>query len=393
MRPRGSRDPAKDPPPNARGGRARAVCWTRCRSRCRRGWAARPPSPSRRCSSSWSSCCRGGCGATERRSSSVRRSRELRVMETRPGRRPRGHGTLATLSGANKICEHGRHRSRCKECGGGSICPHGRQRMISLPVWSGGRSFNHATRRRRRVAASLVTTRPRRGFARAAPCDGNAANTSRPVRPDHPQASRCALALVRHPAGASHPAAHRASFLPRTLEGTRRRRCRATALPEALAARRPAGRRGVGVGRGRRGRRCETDACRRRTPRVQGDERGGGVVGEIGKEIIRRRPEIIRRPAAAFHPSASSRSSRSRASASARDVDPATAIVRVHRLRAPPLKLRHGRVPGSTTAPRPRRRRRPPPASSPNERSIARPAARRCARPSRPPFHGPRRPR
>jgi hypothetical protein len=26
------------------------------------------------------------------------------------------------------ICEHGRVRSKCKECGGGSICEHGRVR-------------------------------------------------------------------------------------------------------------------------------------------------------------------------------------------------------------------------------------------------------------------------
>ena len=26
------------------------------------------------------------------------------------------------------ICEHGRRRSRCKECGGSGICEHGRQR-------------------------------------------------------------------------------------------------------------------------------------------------------------------------------------------------------------------------------------------------------------------------
>ena len=26
------------------------------------------------------------------------------------------------------MCEHGRQRSQCKECGGGSICEHGRQR-------------------------------------------------------------------------------------------------------------------------------------------------------------------------------------------------------------------------------------------------------------------------
>jgi len=28
----------------------------------------------------------------------------------------------------NKKCEHGRRKSRCKECGGGSICEHGRRK-------------------------------------------------------------------------------------------------------------------------------------------------------------------------------------------------------------------------------------------------------------------------
>ena len=30
--------------------------------------------------------------------------------------------------GGSQICEHGRQRSRCKECGGSQICEHGRQR-------------------------------------------------------------------------------------------------------------------------------------------------------------------------------------------------------------------------------------------------------------------------
>ena len=30
--------------------------------------------------------------------------------------------------GGSQICEHGRERSQCKECGGASICEHGRQR-------------------------------------------------------------------------------------------------------------------------------------------------------------------------------------------------------------------------------------------------------------------------
>ena len=30
--------------------------------------------------------------------------------------------------GGGSICEHGRLRSKCKDCGGGSICEHGRRR-------------------------------------------------------------------------------------------------------------------------------------------------------------------------------------------------------------------------------------------------------------------------
>ena len=30
--------------------------------------------------------------------------------------------------GGSHICEHGRERSQCKECGGSQICEHGRQR-------------------------------------------------------------------------------------------------------------------------------------------------------------------------------------------------------------------------------------------------------------------------
>jgi hypothetical protein len=32
--------------------------------------------------------------------------------------------------GGSQICEHGRERSKCKECGGASICPHGRVRSV-----------------------------------------------------------------------------------------------------------------------------------------------------------------------------------------------------------------------------------------------------------------------
>ena len=36
------------------------------------------------------------------------------------------------------ICEHGRQRSQCKECGGGSICEHGRRALLLQGVrWAG----------------------------------------------------------------------------------------------------------------------------------------------------------------------------------------------------------------------------------------------------------------
>ena len=47
------------------------------------------------------------------------------------GAASRKRGALSTSSGSGRKrakCEHGRERSKCKECGGGSICPHGRQK-------------------------------------------------------------------------------------------------------------------------------------------------------------------------------------------------------------------------------------------------------------------------
>ena len=42
--------------------------------------------------------------------------------------RARSSSALSARSAVGTICEHGRERSRCKECGGSAICEHGRQR-------------------------------------------------------------------------------------------------------------------------------------------------------------------------------------------------------------------------------------------------------------------------
>ena len=50
--------------------------------------------------------------------------------------------------GGSSICEHGRRRSRCKECGGSSICEHGRRRSVCKEC--GGSSICQHGRRRSR---------------------------------------------------------------------------------------------------------------------------------------------------------------------------------------------------------------------------------------------------
>ena len=47
---------------------------------------------------------------------------------------------------ARKKCEHGRERSRCKECGGSSICEHGRRRTMCKDC-GGGSICEHGRRR------------------------------------------------------------------------------------------------------------------------------------------------------------------------------------------------------------------------------------------------------
>ena len=201
---------------------------------------------------------------------------------------------------------------------GGSICPHGRQRDDLTPSLVRRAIVQSPTRRRRRVRHPRHDSSPSE-ITRGLPCDGNAAITSRPSAPTTRTLRTLALVLV--PAGALAPRRPPRQLFAPKLSGNATRRCSQPLSPNRRAAPRRSTR-GWRKGRGRRARRCETDACRRRTPRP-GRRTRGRIVGEIvRKEIIRRRPEIIRRasrssvvPLLAFHPSASSRSSRSPASA------------------------------------------------------------------------------
>ena len=49
---------------------------------------------------------------------------------------------------SDSICQHGRQRNKCKECGGGSICQHGRQRSVCKEC-GGGSICQHGRRRSR----------------------------------------------------------------------------------------------------------------------------------------------------------------------------------------------------------------------------------------------------
>ena len=56
--------------------------------------------------------------------------------------------------GGSGICEHGRRRSQCKECGGSGICEHGRERYSCKDC--GGSSMCEHGRRRRYCMDDLV---------------------------------------------------------------------------------------------------------------------------------------------------------------------------------------------------------------------------------------------
>ena len=43
----------------------------------------------------------------------------------RHNRRGEGLGVVEIWTGSRWLCDHGRERNRCKECGGASICEHG----------------------------------------------------------------------------------------------------------------------------------------------------------------------------------------------------------------------------------------------------------------------------
>ena len=59
--------------------------------------------------------------------------------------------------GGSGICEHGRRRNQCKECGGGSICEHGRLRSQCKDC--GGSSFCEHGRQRSKCKESLPCPR------------------------------------------------------------------------------------------------------------------------------------------------------------------------------------------------------------------------------------------
>ena len=62
-----------------------------------------------------------------------------RVLGARYRRKTKGVMVIGTWTAKGWRCEHGRKRSRCKECGGSYICEHGRERSHCKEC--GGSSF------------------------------------------------------------------------------------------------------------------------------------------------------------------------------------------------------------------------------------------------------------
>ena len=50
--------------------------------------------------------------------------------------------------GGGCMCEHGRRRTRCRQCGGGSICEHGRHRVDCCGPTTSKRDLRYAATRR-----------------------------------------------------------------------------------------------------------------------------------------------------------------------------------------------------------------------------------------------------
>jgi hypothetical protein len=73
------------------------------------------------------------------------------------------------------ICEHGRRRSRCKECGGGSICEHGRVRSVCKEC-GGGAICEHGRQR-----------------SKCKECGGGAICSPQPPAPQPPMHARSAM--------------------------------------------------------------------------------------------------------------------------------------------------------------------------------------------------------
>ena len=63
------------------------------------------------------------------------------------------HGHHYRSSKGGSICEHGRRRTRCKECGGASICEHGRDRYQCREC-GGARMCEHGLQRLHCMACS-----------------------------------------------------------------------------------------------------------------------------------------------------------------------------------------------------------------------------------------------
>ena len=67
--------------------------------------------------------------------------------------------------GGSQICEHGRQRSQCKECGGSQICEHGRVRSVCKEC--GGSQICEHGRRRSQCKECVRSPRIRVGAVEA----------------------------------------------------------------------------------------------------------------------------------------------------------------------------------------------------------------------------------
>jgi hypothetical protein len=85
-------------------------------------------------------------GATRRETTSLEMPPEQKV-----GRNVCQHGRQRSRCkecGGGAICQHGRVKSVCKECGGSSICQHGRVKSVCKECGGGGSICQHGKQRR-----------------------------------------------------------------------------------------------------------------------------------------------------------------------------------------------------------------------------------------------------